>query len=177
MLSTLTTRVRCCRRPQVRHFAASGKRDYYEVLGVSRTATSKEIKDAFIVLSKKYHPDRVDGDSQRFLEVKEAYDVLYDQNKRQNYDAGNTSDGPAGWNSQQWSNWESERPRSDFSKGQYYQRRYQQNGRSEPYIDPKEFERIFRQFTQRPRSQTQQEFEEELKQARQKNLRRVRQES
>ncbi|KAI6186695.1 DnaJ domain-containing protein [Aphelenchoides besseyi] len=142
--------------------------DYYEVLGVSRTATSKEIKDAFIILSKKYHPDRVDGDSQRFLEVKEAYDVLYDHDKRQNYDAGFTFDRPSAWNSQQWSNWESARPRSDFSKGQSYQRTYQQSGRSEANFDPKEFERIFRQFTQRPRSQTRQEFEEEMKQARQR---------
>ncbi len=65
------------------------KRDYYEVLGVSRTATAVEIKKAYRRLAMKYHPDRNEGDAeaeQRFKEVKEAYEVLSDEQKRAAYD-------------------------------------------------------------------------------------------
>jgi molecular chaperone DnaJ len=63
------------------------KRDYYEVLGVSRTATDEEIKKAFRKLAFKYHPDRNrdDGTEERFKEINEAYEVLSDANKRAAY--------------------------------------------------------------------------------------------
>jgi molecular chaperone DnaJ len=69
-------------------------RDYYEVLGVSRDAGDKAIKDAFRQLALKYHPDRnkEPGASDRFKEIAEAYAVLSDPNKRAEYDAR----GPAG---------------------------------------------------------------------------------
>ena len=60
---------------------AEGKRDYYEVLGVSRTASEEEIKKAYRTLAKKYHPDLHPGDSEaepKFKEVNEAYAVLSD---------------------------------------------------------------------------------------------------
>jgi len=64
------------------------KRDYYEVLDVSRTATDEEIKKAFRKLAFKYHPDRNrdDGAEEKFKEVNEAYEVLSDANKRAAYD-------------------------------------------------------------------------------------------
>ena len=61
------------------------KRDYYEVLGVSKTATDAEIKKAFRVLAKKYHPDMNPGDKEaeaKFKEAQEAYAVLSDAEKR-----------------------------------------------------------------------------------------------
>ena len=67
----------------------ANKRDYYEVLGVSRTATADEIKSAYRKLAMKYHPDRNPGDKEaeeRFKEAAEAYDVLHDAQKRQRYD-------------------------------------------------------------------------------------------
>ena len=67
------------------------KRDFYEVLGVAKTATEDEIKKAYRKLAMKYHPDRNQGDKakeaeEQFKEVKEAYEMLSDPKKRQAYD-------------------------------------------------------------------------------------------
>jgi molecular chaperone DnaJ len=65
------------------------KRDYYEILGVARTATEQEIKSAYRKLALKYHPDRNPGDKvaeERFKEAAEAYAVLADTDKRHMYD-------------------------------------------------------------------------------------------
>ena len=65
------------------------KRDYYEVLGVAKTASAEEIKSAYRKLAMKYHPDRNPGDKaaeEKFKEAAEAYDVLHDPEKRQRYD-------------------------------------------------------------------------------------------
>ncbi|MGI6496402.1 MAG: molecular chaperone DnaJ [Kiritimatiellia bacterium] len=67
----------------------AAKRDYYEVLGVSRTATADEIKKAYRSLAMKYHPDRNQGDedaAEKFKEASEAYEVLSDAEKRSRYD-------------------------------------------------------------------------------------------
>ena len=65
------------------------KRDYYEILGVSRTSTEIELKAAFRKLAMQHHPDRNPGDKEcehRFKEINEAYDVLKDGDKRAAYD-------------------------------------------------------------------------------------------
>ena len=63
------------------------KRDYYEVLGVSKTASKDEIKSAYRKLAKKYHPDNKEtGNEAKFKEIQEAYDILYDDQKRSAYD-------------------------------------------------------------------------------------------
>ena len=64
------------------------KRDYYEVLGVSKTADEKEIKSAFRKLAKKYHPDvsKEPDAAEKFKEAQEAYAVLSDEQKRKQYD-------------------------------------------------------------------------------------------
>ncbi len=62
------------------------KRDYYEVLGVPKSASADEIKKAFRKAAVKYHPDKEGGDETKFKEVNEAYEVLKDQQKRQRYD-------------------------------------------------------------------------------------------
>ena len=65
------------------------KRDYYEVLGISKGASESEIKKAYRSMAKKYHPDMNPGDSEaeaKFKEVNEAYDVLSDADKKAKYD-------------------------------------------------------------------------------------------
>ena len=65
------------------------KRDYYEVLGLSKGASDDEIKKSFRKLAKKYHPDLNPGDTsaeEKFKEVNEAYGVLSDPEKKSRYD-------------------------------------------------------------------------------------------
>ncbi|XP_076171793.1 dnaJ homolog l(2)tid, mitochondrial isoform X2 [Ptiloglossa arizonensis] len=72
------------------------KRNYYEILGISKNASAKDIKKAYYQLAKKYHPDTNKGDpnaSKKFQEVSEAYEILSDDTKRKEYDTwGSTSE-------------------------------------------------------------------------------------
>ena len=65
--------------------------DYYELLGVSRNASEKEIKTAFRKLAAQHHPDK-GGDGKKFVEIKEAYETLTDPQKKQMYDQYGTAD-------------------------------------------------------------------------------------
>ena len=69
-------------------------KDYYKILGVSKTSSSKEIKQAFRKLARKYHPDKNPGDSsseQRFKDINEANEILTNPEKRQKYEALRTN--------------------------------------------------------------------------------------
>src|SRR5712691_7615399 len=69
--------------------ATTTKQDYYELLGVPRKASAKDIRNAFRKLARKYHPDLNPGDKsaeEKFKQLQEAYDVLSDSKKRQMYD-------------------------------------------------------------------------------------------
>lgn len=79
---------------------ADNKRDYYEVLGVSKNATADEIKKAYRKKAIQYHPDRNPGNKEaeeKFKEAAEAYDVLSDADKRARYDQFGHSMGPQGF--------------------------------------------------------------------------------
>lgn len=62
-------------------------KDYYQVLGIDKKASADEVKKAFRKLAHKYHPDKKTGDEAKFKEISEAYGVLSNENKRQEYDA------------------------------------------------------------------------------------------
>ena len=61
-------------------------KDYYEILGVNKSASKEEIKKAFYKLAHKYHPDKKEGNEAKFKEVNEAYQTLSDDSKRSKYD-------------------------------------------------------------------------------------------
>lgn len=91
-------------------------KDYYKIIGVSKNASTEEIKSAFRKLAKKYHPDVNPGNKQaeqRFKEINEAHDVLSDSEKRQKYD-------------QLGSDWER------IARDQQYARQYYGQARSSP---------------------------------------------
>src|SRR6185369_13950398 len=98
--------------------AAQQKRDYYEVLGLERSANQEQIKQAYRQLALKWHPDRntAPDATDRFKEVAEAYAVLSDPTKREQYDTG----GHAGV-SERWSTEDFFR---DFEFGDFFGGRF-----------------------------------------------------
>lgn len=79
-------------------------KDYYNILGVEKNASKDDIKKAFRKLAHKYHPDKKDGDAEKFKEVNEAYSILSDDAKRKEYDTYgrvfNGGQGAGGFNAQ-----------------------------------------------------------------------------
>ena len=75
-------------------------KDYYHILGVTKTASDEEVKKAYRKLAHQFHPDKPGGDERKFKEINEAYQVLSDKVKRAQYDRFGTADpmgGPGSW--------------------------------------------------------------------------------
>ncbi|MEK7193626.1 MAG: molecular chaperone DnaJ [Patescibacteria group bacterium] len=75
-------------------------KDYYKILGVEKGATEDDIKKAYRRLAHKYHPDKSGGDSSKFKEINEAYQILSDKTKRTNYDHYGTAEPFGGFGAQ-----------------------------------------------------------------------------
>src|SRR3989344_7928235 len=93
-------------------------KDYYQILGVEKNATNDDIKKAYYKLAHRYHPDKGGGDEKKFKEINEAYKILSDKEKRQQYDQfGRVYDGNGGQAGQngdfQWA-WGNPRSGADF---------------------------------------------------------------
>uniref|UniRef100_A0AC34RBR3 J domain-containing protein n=1 Tax=Panagrolaimus sp. JU765 TaxID=591449 RepID=A0AC34RBR3_9BILA len=121
--------------------------NYYEILGVQKTATATEIKKAFYTLSKKYHPDITGSNeaaTKEFVRIKEAYDVLKDKEKRQAYDSGFTGGSYSGFG--QGYN-QSPFPGNDFKQwksGNWHYTYYRKNPGSN--FTNEDFQRIWKEF-------------------------------
>lgn len=91
--------------------------DYYKILGLDRNASEEEIKTAYRKLAHKYHPDKAGGDEQKFKKINEAYQVLSNKEKRQQYDRFGRvfeGNGQAGANPFQGFNWNVDFGGADF---------------------------------------------------------------
>ncbi|MDP2855870.1 MAG: DnaJ domain-containing protein, partial [bacterium] len=78
-------------------------KDYYKILGVNKNASEEEIKKAYRKMAHQYHPDKAGGSGDKFKEVNEAYQVLSNKEKRQQYDQfGRVFDGGTGSTSPNW---------------------------------------------------------------------------
>lgn len=111
-------------------------KDYYSVLGVTKTATQGEIKKAYRNLAKKYHPDKTNGNSsleEKFKEISEAYQVLSNAENRKKYDAMG-----ANWKQQQEAN-----ASGGFDFSQYYSNRGGQGRHQSFEGDPENFSDFF----------------------------------
>ncbi|MCF7816029.1 MAG: molecular chaperone DnaJ [Candidatus Pacebacteria bacterium] len=77
-------------------------KNYYEILGIQKTASKDEVKKAFRKLASKYHPDKKTGDEAKFKEISEAYSTLSDDKKRAEYDTYGRSYAGGGAQNAQW---------------------------------------------------------------------------
>ena len=81
--------------------------DYYDILGINKSATDEEIKKAYRKLAHQYHPDKNGGDEQKFKEINEAYQILSDRQKRSQYDRfGNAYSGGNPFGAGQNASWD-----------------------------------------------------------------------
>ncbi len=97
------------------------KKNYYEILGIEKAASKDEIKKAFRALAHKYHPDKGGGNDAKFKEVSEAYSVLSDDGKRQQYDtfgSAGAGAGGGGFNAQDFGGFDFSGFQSGFQNGE-----------------------------------------------------------
>ena len=126
------------------------KKDYYQILGVNKSSTEKEIKTAYYKLAQKYHPDKNNGKTvERFKSITNAYDVIGDSSKRREYDnyrdLGTNFHGQS--NSSPWADDYATRRKTNYN----YSYRKDSQGQEEYYKDGnhttrENFEKNFREF-------------------------------
>lgn len=116
--------------------------NYYDILGVQKTATADEIKKAYRNLAFKYHPDRNPGDAaaeEKFKQISAAYDVLGDEAKRRNYDLGGYSQNySSGNNGQQQYRYYSSNTNDWYQNYYQHQTRYNYSNPQEEEQQPRD---------------------------------------
>lgn len=121
-------------------------KNYYQILGVTKSASDEDIKKAYRKLAHKYHPDKSGGDEAKFKELSEAYQVLSDKSKRSNYDRFGTAE-PFGAQGSGWG--VGQNPFGGFAGGQGFDFSFQDAG------DMSEmFESFFEEMGVKPRRRT-----------------------
>nr|WP_158210468.1 DnaJ domain-containing protein [Myroides phaeus] len=96
-------------------------KDYYKIIGVSKTASIDEIKKAYKKLAFKYHPDvsTLSNSHEKFIEISEAYEILSDETKRKNYDNLNKSDFSESPHSEKYTTYQKHKKEAERKAEQY----------------------------------------------------------
>ncbi|KAH7730427.1 DnaJ domain containing protein [Aphelenchoides avenae] len=156
-------------------------RSYYDVLGVQKNATQQDIKKAFYSLAKRYHPDVVGSNKEsaaKFIEIQNAYDVLRDDAKRRDYDAGMSSPFGSAYGQTSSGPYQSgyqggypggSQQRPPFDRQWHW--RWETGGRpgGRKTFNESDFEYIWREYQQRAQGQRDRAYEEAFQRARQKS--------
>ncbi|CEF62040.1 DnaJ domain-containing protein [Strongyloides ratti] len=149
----------------MRYLNYSSQKSFYEILGVSPSASKSEIKAKFYELSKKYHPDVInDKDSKenslKFREISEAYETLKNDEKRSQYDRSRGYGNNQFWQAHDFSNYQNPNGGYYYHKQTFYygpDKKFSQQ-RSSRYTQ-KDFEDIWRRFNKKMNSEEQKEYE------------------
>ena len=133
-------------------FRAFSSKDYYKILGLSKTASKSDIRAAYLKLAKQYHPDSKTGDEEKFKEIGEAWSILGNESSKSAYDSAGSSDFPGtGFN---YGNPNYTRSgyyrKNDNEKWQEFYRQQYESRSKDPF--QKEFDSFFEQNTKNSQS-------------------------
>ena len=133
-------------------FRAFSSKDYYKILGLSKTASKSDIRAAYLKLAKQYHPDSKTGNEEKFKEIGEAWSILGNESSKSAYDSSGSSDfSGSGFN---YGNPNYTRTgyyrKNDYEKWQEFYRQQYESKSKDPF--QKDFDSFFEQNTKNSQS-------------------------